>query len=160
MEFSRQNTGVSSLSFLQGIFPTQGSNPGLPHCRQILYQLSHSGSPKILEWVAYPSPVNLPNPGIERGSPELQVDSLPTELSGKLIANLKCCGSFRWTSKGISHTCTCILSPPSPSLIQAGALHWEEFPVLYRSSLLVTPLKYNTVYVSFPTSLTIPHVWT
>ena len=34
-----QNTGVGSLSLLQGIFPTQGSNPGLPHCRQILYQL-------------------------------------------------------------------------------------------------------------------------
>ena len=40
-----QNTGVGSLSLLQGIFPTQGSNPGLPHCRQILYQLSHKGSP-------------------------------------------------------------------------------------------------------------------
>ena len=49
-----QNTGVGSLSFLQGIFPTQGSNPGLLHCRQILYQLSHKGSTKILEWVAYP----------------------------------------------------------------------------------------------------------
>ena len=49
-----QNTGVGSLSFLQGIYPTQGSNPGLPHCRQILYQLSHKGSPRILEWVAYP----------------------------------------------------------------------------------------------------------
>ena len=35
-----QNTGVGSLSLLQGIFPTQGSNPGLPHCRRILYQLS------------------------------------------------------------------------------------------------------------------------
>ena len=33
--------GVGSLSLLQGIFPNQGSNPGLPHCRQILYQLSH-----------------------------------------------------------------------------------------------------------------------
>ena len=42
-----QNTGVSSLSLLQGIFPTQGLNPGFPHCRQILYQLSHKGgSPK------------------------------------------------------------------------------------------------------------------
>ena len=39
-----QNTGVGSLSLLQGIFPTQGLNPGLPHCRQILYQLSHQGS--------------------------------------------------------------------------------------------------------------------
>ena len=36
-----QNTGVDSLSLLQGIFPTQGSNPGLPHCRSILDQLSH-----------------------------------------------------------------------------------------------------------------------
>ena len=49
-----QNSGVCSLSLLQGIFPTQGSNPGLPHCRQILYQLSHKQSPRILEWVAYP----------------------------------------------------------------------------------------------------------
>ena len=47
-----QNTGVGSLSLLQGIFPTLGSNPGLPHSRQILYQLSHKGGPRILEWVA------------------------------------------------------------------------------------------------------------
>ena len=47
-----KNTGVSSLSLLQGIFPTQGSSLGLLHCRQILYQLSHKGSPRILEWVA------------------------------------------------------------------------------------------------------------
>ena len=37
---------------LQGIFPPQGSNPGLLHCRQIFYQLSHQGSPRILKWVA------------------------------------------------------------------------------------------------------------
>ena len=40
-----QNTGVGSLSLLQGIFATQGQNPGLLRCRQILYQLSHKGSP-------------------------------------------------------------------------------------------------------------------
>ena len=40
-----QNTGVGSLSLLQGMVSTQGSNPGLPLCRQILYQLSHEGSP-------------------------------------------------------------------------------------------------------------------
>ena len=40
-----QNTGVGSLSLLQGIFPTQGWNPGLLHCRRILYQLSHKGNP-------------------------------------------------------------------------------------------------------------------
>ena len=49
-----QSTGVSSCSLLQGIFSTQGSNPGLLHCRQILYQLSHQRSPRILEWVACP----------------------------------------------------------------------------------------------------------
>ena len=49
-----QNTGVGSLSLLQGIFPTQGLNPGLLHRRQILYQLSHKGSPRILQWGAYP----------------------------------------------------------------------------------------------------------
>ena len=51
---SAQNTGVGSLFLLQQIFPTQGSKPGLPHCRQIPYQLSHQGSPRILEWAAYP----------------------------------------------------------------------------------------------------------
>ena len=49
-----QKTGVGSLYLLQGIFPTQGSNPGLQHCRQILYQLSYKGNPRILECVAYP----------------------------------------------------------------------------------------------------------
>ena len=48
-----QNTGVGSLSFSRGS-STQGLNPCLPHCRQILYQLSHQGSPRVLEWVAYP----------------------------------------------------------------------------------------------------------
>ena len=38
---------VGSLSLLQGIFPTQGLNPGLPHCRWILYQLSQKGSPEL-----------------------------------------------------------------------------------------------------------------
>ena len=47
IRFSRQNTGLSCHSLLQGIFPTQESNPGLPHCRQILYHLSHQGSPSI-----------------------------------------------------------------------------------------------------------------
>ena len=70
MGFSGQNTGVGSLSLFQGVFPTQGSNPDLPHCRQILHPLSHQGSP---------SPADLPDPGIELGSPALQADSLPAE---------------------------------------------------------------------------------
>ena len=54
VEFSRPEYWSGSFSLLQGIFPTQWSNPGLPHCRRILYQLSHKGGLRILEWVAYP----------------------------------------------------------------------------------------------------------
>ena len=49
---------MGSLSLLQGIFSTQGSNPGLPHCRRILYQLSHKGNPinasTLLNVMGYP----------------------------------------------------------------------------------------------------------
>ena len=78
-----KNTGVGCHSLLQGIFPTQGSNPGLLHCRWILYHVSHQRSPRILEQVAYP---------LSRGSSQsrnqtrvsaLQTDSLPAELPGK-----------------------------------------------------------------------------
>ena len=54
MAFSRQEYQSGLPCFLQGIVPTQGLNPGLPHCRWILYCLSHKGSPRILEWIAYP----------------------------------------------------------------------------------------------------------
>ena len=56
--FSRQEYWRGFYVLLQGIFPTQGSKPGVPHCRQILYHPSHQGSPwiLILEWVAYPFP--------------------------------------------------------------------------------------------------------
>ena len=49
-----KNTAEGCHFLLHVIFLTQGSNPGLPHCRRIIYQLSHKGSPRILEWVAYP----------------------------------------------------------------------------------------------------------
>ena len=48
-----KNTGVGCQALLHGIFPTQGWNPGLPNCMQILYHLSHQGSPRILGWIAY-----------------------------------------------------------------------------------------------------------
>ena len=44
-----KNNGMDSLSLLQGNFPIQGSNPGLPHCRQLLYQLNYQGSPQYNE---------------------------------------------------------------------------------------------------------------
>ena len=60
-----QNTAVDSLFLFQGIFPTQGSNPGLPHCRQILYQLSYEGSQGIYDSLTivaqkkYPMGINI-----------------------------------------------------------------------------------------------------
>ena len=49
-----KNTGMDCHALLQGICPTQGLNPGLLHCRWILYCLSQQESPRILEWVTYP----------------------------------------------------------------------------------------------------------
>ena len=49
-----KNTGVGCHALLREIFPTQGSNPSLPHRRWILYHLSHQGSPRTLGWVPYP----------------------------------------------------------------------------------------------------------
>ena len=73
-----QNTGVGSLSLLQGIFPSQGSNWGLLHCRRILYQLSHKGSPRILEWVAYP---------LSRGSSQPRNQTRVSCIAGGFFTN-------------------------------------------------------------------------
>ena len=78
-----KNTEVGCHALLQGIFPTQESNPGLLHCRQIVYHLNYQGSPWILNCIAHPFSRDLLDPGIELGSPALQADSLPVELAGK-----------------------------------------------------------------------------
>ena len=78
-----QNIGVCSLSLLHGTFPTQGSNSGLSHCWQSLYQLNHRGSPRILEWIACLFSRGSSWSRYQTGSPALQEESLSTELSGK-----------------------------------------------------------------------------
>ena len=100
-----QRTGVGSHSIIQGIFPTQGSNPGLLCCRRTLYQLSHKGSPRILEWVAYPFSMGSPNPGIEPGSTTLRVDPLPTDPLGKPCSSSLLQGIFptRGLNPGLLH---------------------------------------------------------
>ena len=57
-DFLGESTGVSCHFLLQGIFPTQGSNPGLPHFRQTLYHLSHQGSPEYIHIVVQPWPLS------------------------------------------------------------------------------------------------------
>ena len=74
-----QNTGVDSLSFLQGISPTRGLNPGLPHCGQIFTSWATREAQEYWSGQPIPSWEDLPNPGIEPESPVLQVDSLSTE---------------------------------------------------------------------------------
>ena len=82
-----KNTGVGSHTLLQGIFPIQGSNPGLLHYRRILYHLCHQRSPRILEWVSLSLLQGIfPTQG---SSPHLshllhwQVGSLPQAPPGK-----------------------------------------------------------------------------
>ena len=63
-----QNTRVGSISLLQRIFPTQGSNPGLPHCRRILYQLRYQGTSRNLPVKTKNSRDKSSIPGLERSS--------------------------------------------------------------------------------------------
>ena len=91
-----KNAGVGCHALLQGVFPTQGSTSGLPHCRWILYCLSHQGSPRNLEWVAYPFSRGSSHQGIKLGSPALQVDSLPTELPRKPSGKESACQCRKW----------------------------------------------------------------
>ena len=64
-----KNTGVGCHALLQGMFLTQGLNPDFQYYEWILYHLSHQGSPRILEWVAYPFSRGSSDPGIEPRSP-------------------------------------------------------------------------------------------
>ena len=73
-----RNPGVGFHALLHGIFPTQDSNPGLPHCRWILYHLSHQRSPRILEWVAYP---------FSRGSPWPKNQTRVSCITGRFFAS-------------------------------------------------------------------------
>ena len=77
-----KNTAVGCHALLQGIFLTQELNPGLPHCRQIPYHLSHQGNPRILEWVTYPFSRGSSRPRNWTGVSCI-TDSLPAELPGK-----------------------------------------------------------------------------
>ena len=80
-----KNTRVGCHALLQGILPTQGSNPGLPNCRWILYHLSYQGSPRILEWVDYPFSRESSQPRNWTRVSLLQADSLPAAAAAKLL---------------------------------------------------------------------------
>ena len=85
MGFPRQEYWSGLLFLLQGLFPTQGSNMRLPHCRQILYHWVTREAQEYWSGSPLPSPGDLPDPGIEPGSPASQADSLPAELPGQRV---------------------------------------------------------------------------
>ena len=112
--FSRQEYGVGCHALLQGIFPTQGSNPGLPHCLRIVYHLNHQWSPRILEWVSYPfskgtsQPRNQTKSIIGRFFTNWATSEVP-ELPEDWGAQQKCvsCFSFyNWMQAVCSGTCS------------------------------------------------------
>ena len=86
-----QNTGVGSFSLLQGIFPAQGSNPGLLHCRWIIYQLSHKGNPRILQWLAYPFSRGSSRPRNRTGVSCIAGGFFTSSSKGKPLLRPKCC---------------------------------------------------------------------
>ena len=90
---ARKLEGCHAL--LQGIFPTHGSNPGLQLCMRIFYHLNHQGRSRRLEWVVCPFSRGFSDPGIDLGSPALQVDFLPAEPPRKpFTKSLQSCPSL------------------------------------------------------------------
>ena len=78
-DFPDKNTGVGCHFLLQEIFPTQGLNPCLLHCRQRLYCLSHQGTSKIMVTHVSTATLSAPNPaaGHRRPTPPLETPGLP-----------------------------------------------------------------------------------
>ena len=110
MEFSRPEYWNGEPYPPPGDFPTQGSNPGVPNCRQILTRWVTREAQEYWSWQPVPSPVDLPDPGIEPGSPALQADSLPAELPGKpgikpTSPALELWSLNHWTAKEVPPKC-------------------------------------------------------
>ena len=142
-----QNTRMGCHALLQVIFPTQESNPGLLHCRWILYCLSHQGNPRILEWVAYPFSRRTSQPGNETRV-SCMADRLFTswatwEAQWLLLSGLKSdllvlrwgmCWTSSNTFSGLTSHVTVVISFPLndimmhliPSQVNSGALMGKE----------------------------------
>ena len=105
-----QDTGVGCHALLQGTFPTQGSSPGLPQCRRILYCLESPGKPMntgmgslfLFQGIF---PIQRSN----GGSPALQVDSLPAEVPGNILAELPLEYSVQFSS--VTQSCSTLCDP-------------------------------------------------
>ena len=121
MGFSRPEYWSGSLSLLQGIFPTQGSSPGLPHCRWILYQLSHKRRARILEWIAYP---------FSNGASRPRNGTGVSHIAGRFFTNWAMREALKWKWKsrsrvGLCNSMDCSLPCSSIcGILQARVLEW------------------------------------
>ena len=100
---------------------TQGSNPGLPHCRQILYQLSHKGSPRILEWLAYPFSSTSSWLRNQPGSPSCIAGGFFTFFTNVLRLNWGMWDLVPWSG----------IEPGPPALGVHSLSHWTTGKSLY-----------------------------
>ena len=116
--------GVGCHALLQGIFPTQGSNPGLPYCRQILHHLIHQGSSRIMEWVAYPFSSTTSQPRNQTGVSSIAGELFPSWLPGKPQIQ-------PWSS----HALTSVPSLPST------LFHWWIEQSIYKQAIASEPNK-------------------
>ena len=112
---------VGSCSLLQGIFPTQGLNPGLPHCRGINYQLSHQGSLIILECVVYPFSSRSSQPSNQTGVSCIAGGILTSWATRKALCARVCL----WT-----------VTPQALSMEFSRQEYWSGLPFLTQGSNL------------------------
>ena len=128
-----KNTGVGCHSLLQGIFPTQGLNLGLLHCRWILHHLSHQGSPRILEWVAYP---------FSRGSSQPRNQTRVSCIAGRFFT----ISAIFWP-RGLQHTRPLCPSSSLTACSNSCPLSWWCHPTI---SSPIAP--FSSCLQSFPAS--------
>ena len=140
--FLGKSTGVGCHSLLQGIFPTQWSNPGLPHCRQTLYRLSHQGSPSLTKQSKGTSAINLS-----------KMDWFLQEPSHSPAAARAWRNVLGWAQRSAPRPCTAHRSSPALFLASLVTFHYQCFseccscPVK-RPEMVQSPLCLYTTFSS------------
>ena len=129
-----QNSGVGSLSHLQGIFPTQGLNPGLPHCRWLLHHLSHNGSPTMSKetnkkWSLGTGliPTDLKHPNLLRNTKHMILRSLTKTLNDLFLTD------FSFLVGSLNHTLGWILAAHRALAACGGLLNDVKIIVVWPS---------------------------
>ena len=138
-DFPGKDTGVGCYFLLQGIFPIQGLNMGLLHCRQILYLLNYKGSSLLCL-----PPGEFPTPRTELMSPALQADSLLSEPPGKPNSSWAISNPKRWCCESAT------LSMPA-NLGNSAVENWNGsvfIPIPRKGNVKVFKLPHNWTHLT------------